>query len=213
MKTSKPFATITYNTNAYLIDKLEEIRNKGAISFWAFISHRPEENEKKEHKHLYISPERQIDTKNFMDYFTEIDLDKPLQPLKMMPCRPSKWADWYLYAIHDVKYLQTKDQTRDFQYDMSDIVTSNRDYLLELVNTIDRSRFDKNARIIEKFKQGASLLELIESGEIPISQFNQYKNLYDYVKVLNHKIERMNYITAQRISQDININVEKEEQQ
>lgn len=211
MRTAKPFSSITYNTKEYLTTKLEECRQKGAISFWAFIEHLPEKDEKKEHKHIYVVPERQIDTKIFMDFFTEIDIAKPLKPLKMMPCRASKWQDWYLYALHNTEYLRSKGQEREYTYTLEQINSSDNDYLLELAKTIDFSKFNKNANIVKKIKQGASLLDLVETGEIPISQFNQFKNLYDYVNSRKAETELLeNYNIIRDNNQEITTILSKE---
>ena len=96
MRTTKPFSTISYNTEHFLIDKLNELVRKRVIKFWAFIEHIPEEDEKKKHKHLYMIPNGQLDTDQLDEFFREIDIeDVTRPPLGIKMFVSSKWDDWY----------------------------------------------------------------------------------------------------------------------
>ena len=51
MNTRSPIATISYNTNSFLIKELNFMIADKIIEFWAFVEHVPEDDEKKIHKH------------------------------------------------------------------------------------------------------------------------------------------------------------------
>lgn len=182
MKTSKPFSTISYNTKDFLKGKLDEMFNRNVIAFYAFISHYAEADEKKHHIHLIVFPNGQYQTDALKDYLAEPDLTNLCsKPLGIMPCQSSKWADWYLYAIHDTAYLATKGQTRQHHYTEDDIICPNRDYLHEIVTTIDRSKYAKTQEFVNKAMQGVPFLEMVLQGQVPAPQFNQWKSLYECV--------------------------------
>ena len=69
VRTTKPIATISFNSPDFLRTKLEELRDAGRISFWAFIEHKPEDDEggKKSHCHLYIEPSKMLQTDDLKD--------------------------------------------------------------------------------------------------------------------------------------------------
>lgn len=162
---------------------------KRDISFYSFIYHYKEEDEAKDHIHLFVMPNGRIDTDRFCDYLIEIDTTN-IQglPLKCLPCKSSKWDNWYLYGIHDSAYLATKGQTRLHHYENSDIVASDVDYLHEMITTIDRTKFFKTYDFIEKVKSGAKFEDLLLSGQIPVAQIFAWRTLYEYLD--GHKISR-----------------------
>jgi len=157
------------------------------IAFYAFIHHFPETDERKEHKHVFIMPNGLINTDNLLDVLQEFEaVDKP--PLGCMPFRSSKWGDWYLYSIHDTAYLATKSQARKYHYTEKDIVSSDTDYLLDLIHTIDFAKYRKTADFVTRIEQGVPFLEMVKSGQIPAPQFNQWLALYEYIQ--NRGLER-----------------------
>lgn len=194
MKTSKPFSTISYNSESFLKIKLEELVSRRAISFYAFVYHYAEVDETKNHTHLLIIPNGQIQTDSVTDLLTELDPTNPLKPLGVMPWRSSKFGDWFLYSCHDTAYLASKNQTRKHHYQESDFKCSNNDYLHELVTTIDRSKYAKTKDIVDAIKNGKSFIEMVESGQIPAPQFNQWYQLYNFVKSSN-RVFRNNRIS------------------
>ena len=176
MKTSKPFSTISYNTEPFLIERLKDLENRRIINFWAFVYHLPEEDEKKPHKHLYIVPNGQLSTDKFIDYLLEPDLTCG-KPLKCLPCQSSKFGDWYLYALHDEAYLLSKMQTRQYHYSDDDIRVSDDDAFVEFKHMIDFSKLGnkKTVEVYKRLKSGDTLDSLISIGLIPIQQLHNYK--------------------------------------
>lgn len=108
MKTSRPFSSISYNTPDYLRVKLDELVSRRVVSFYAFIFHQKEEDELKDHIHLYIVPNGSQNTDDILDYLKEFTLADPLHPLGCMPAKSSKFGDWALYGTHNALYLASK---------------------------------------------------------------------------------------------------------
>lgn len=182
MKTTKPFSTISYNSKDFLQGKLDELIQKRAIAFYAFVKHYREEDEKKDHIHLLIMPNGQIQTDSVIDILQELDPASPLKPLGVMPFHSSKWADWFLYSCHDSGYLASKGQSRKHHYEEKDFVCSDEDYLHEMVTTIDRSKYAKTQDFVQKVSNGASFLEMLKAGQIPAPQFNQWLSMYEFIQ-------------------------------
>lgn len=182
MRTSKPFSMISYNTNDFLREKLNELVQAGLIQFWAFIEHLPEDDEKKAHKHLYIIPAKLIDTQRIEKALQEIDLtDITAKPLGAIFPQSSKFADWYLYGLHDKKYLAYKGQKRKYHYNDKAFVVSCQDTFRELKNLIDYTEINRLSLIIEKAENGESLSDIIKTCNIPLQLIGQVKQLYNII--------------------------------
>lgn len=180
MKTSKPFATISYNSSKFLETKLNELVVTRKIDFFAFVNHYAEEDEKKDHKHLYIVPNGQINTDSVTAYLLEPDSQNPLSaPLGCMPCKPSKFADWYLYSKHDKDYLASKGQSRRYSYALEDFISSNNDYLLEEIHTIDFSALNRSKALKDAVSYGLDFSDLVVNGQIPLQQIKAYEYAYN----------------------------------
>ena len=78
--------------------------------------------------------------------------------------------------------MASKGQTRQHHYLEQDFVTSDEDYLHELVRTIDRTKYAKTQDFVEQVKKGVPLAEMLTKGQIPAPQFNQWRAMYDYLK-------------------------------
>ena len=178
MKTSKPFSTISYNTEPFLTERLKDLENRRIINFWAFIEHIPEQDEQKAHKHLYVVPNGQVCTDKFIDYLLEPDLTFG-KPLKCLSWQSSKFGDWYLYVLHDDAYLLSKMQERQYHYTDDDIRVSDDDTFVEFKHQIDYSKLGnkKTVDIFNRLKSGDTLDDLIAIGVIPVQQLNNYKLL------------------------------------
>lgn len=181
MRTSKPCSTISYNTAEFLAIKLKELQRKGFIDFWCYIEHHPEDDENKEHKHLFIMPSKLIDTNQIREELNELDPENLLdKPLGVMPFRSSKFADWYLYSLHDTAYLASKGQTRKYHYTDSDLVCSDTDYFVELKHQIDWSKINILGRVIQAAENGQSFSDFLKTTNIPIQQFYNAQRAFDY---------------------------------
>lgn len=184
MKTRRPISTISYNTDNYLEVMLNYMIDHGEINFWTYINHVPDEEVRKAHKHLYIMPDKQVDTSNIIALSCEFDLINPL-PLQCKPFRYSKWDDWYLYSKHDKYYLKYKGLERHTFYKDEDFITNDLDYLHILVHGIDESPYRGYDSIIDAFYNGEKFADLIENGKIPLNRINQYSTVWKHLSDKN----------------------------
>lgn len=182
MKTRLPFSTISYNSPAFLKTVLEQLRTGGIITFWCFIRHRAEDDEagKRPHIHLWILPNRSVDTDEVLASFLEPDPAHPDKPLKCLSARSSKkFADWYLYAIHDSAYLLSKGQSRHYTYSSDDMLSSDPDDLHRFIceiNMLDQSPY---ARMVSAMHEGITFGDYFRRGSVPIPQIRQFEYAWD----------------------------------
>lgn len=178
---SKPISFISWNTDDFLKNKCDSLVDNNTVVFYMFIKHFAEDDETRDHKHLFVIPNGTIDTDSFRDLFDEFDPNKPDKPIRLSPYKPSKFLDAYLYFLHDINYLANIGQSRRFHYLESDFVTSDRDYLHELYLTSDKSKINgsKVKIIAEAIYNQIDFVTLVEKGQIPIQQINQYWQVYE----------------------------------
>lgn len=174
MKTTMPTSTISYNSDGYLKLKLDELLKAKVIQFYAFIKHVREEDEKKDHKHLYVEPAKSIQTEDLREELREYVEETPDKPLGCMPFSKSKFGDWYLYAIHDEAYLASKGQSRKFHYRRDMFITSDDDYFDELVRNIDLLKITPYQKLAESIKHGDSFGDVVRRGQVPINQIGNW---------------------------------------
>lgn len=183
MRTSRAISSISYNTPSFLCSVLDNLILNRSISFYFFIYHFAEKDERKDHIHLYLEPNGQIDTNSLTDLFNELDLNNPSNPpLGVMPWRPSKFGDAYLYFIHHKDYLNSKMQSRSYSYSFEDVVCSNYDFLNELVHTIDYTKYFKFAEFSQRVQDGVDFVDMVKSGYIPVPQINAYSTAYSLIR-------------------------------
>ena len=179
MRTSKPFSTISYNSQEFLQQTLLDLVKRRKIAFFAFVEHLPEDDEKKAHKHVFIVPNGLVDTDQVLDTLSEIDLANPLKPLGCIPPNSSKFDDWYLYSLHDAPYLASKGQSRKYHYALQDFRVSDEDYMAHQIHSIDYSRYQRFQRLVEAVDDGETFPDLVRKGLIPIQQITAYERAYD----------------------------------
>lgn len=177
--------------------KLNDLVNRRKIAFYAFIEHLPEEDEKKKHKHIFIVPNGQINTDQIYDYLLEIDPANPDKPLSCIPFRSSKFADWYLYTIHDRDYLASKGQSRKYFYKNEDFIVSDSDFFNEEIHTIDLSSLSKMKNLRNAVATGVSFEQMVINGQIPIQQVYAYQRAYDLIQDYQSKTYRNNKTSHQ----------------
>lgn len=180
MRTRKPISAISYNSVDFLTLKLEELRKAKIISFWAFISHLPEDDEagNKEHIHLFMDPAKMLQTVDLEDEFNELDPAHPDKPLKIKGIRSSQFGDWYLYSIHDKAYLASKGQTRKYHYKYEDVKASDEDELRIRVKSIDMLEITPMQGLVDAMEHGLSFQEYLKSGRVPVQQVNQWEHAW-----------------------------------
>ena len=179
MRTARPFSTISYNSESYLKSRLDELVNRRVLDFYAFIEHIAEEDEEKNHFHLYMEPSSIIQTDTITDYLKEDDEKHPDKPLGCIHCKSSKFGDWYMYACHDKAYLMSKGQTRKHHYVQEQFVVSDMLYFREEIHCIDRSKYVGMERIREAVEDGVDFRYMVKMGQIPVQLIKQYEYAYE----------------------------------
>lgn len=180
MRTTKPIATISFNSPEYLRLKLNELKKAKIIALWHFIEHLPEDDEagKKKHIHLYVEPAKLLQTEELNEHFIEFDATMPTKPKRCLPFRSSKFADWYMYSLHDSAYLASKGQSRRYKYEHSDFITSDDDELYRASKMIDRRALSPWLDLCEAVENGLAFVEYFQNSGQPIQQINAFSNAY-----------------------------------
>lgn len=174
MATQKPISTISYNSESFLIEKLQILYDAHIIQAWQYIVHKGEDGDK-DHIHLRIEPNKRIDAMDLTEKFKEFEKGKD-KPLGVRPWRNSKEEDWYLYAVHDSDYLSLKygggDRGEKLPYDWKDIKTS-PDYDLE-TSWIRAKAAQKHSTVNIAFsiQNGQNPVDLLKQGENPYTLLN-----------------------------------------
>jgi len=172
VRTTKPISTISFNTPEYLQLKLNELLNAGILSFWAFIVHKPEDDEagKKQHSHVYLEPSKMLQTDELKSELREFDPQKPDKPRGCLTFNSSRFDPWYLYALHDSRYLASKGQSRKFHYEHDQIFSSDPDDLLCKARSIDMLSLSPYADMLDAQAHGLTFSEYFSRGTVPLPQ-------------------------------------------
>lgn len=180
MRTTKPISTISFNSPSYLKLKLDELLNAGRISFWAFIVHKPEDDEggKKEHCHVYVEPAKMLQTDDIKAQLKEFDPEHPDKPKGCISFNSSKFDPWYLYALHEKRYLASKGQARRFHYVHDDICSSDPDDLTFKSRCIDLLSLSPYADMEDAQSQGLTWSEYFSRGTVPIPQVGNFERAW-----------------------------------
>ena len=182
MATQKPLSTISYNTEPFLLNVLNDLYNKHIIQCWMYIKHKGEDGDK-DHIHLRIEPNRRIDAMEIAERFLEFVPDNE-KPLCCRPFRPSKEEDWFLYVVHEPRYLKLKytggDKYEKLPYEFTDIVASEH-YDVEVAFIRAKAYLDHtSSSIAKKIRTGSSPISLIEEGEDVFTVNAIMKSLKEY---------------------------------
>ena len=192
MRTTKPTATISFNTPDFLKLKLNELQKAGRLSFWAFLVHKPEDDEggKKEHCHVYVEPSKMLQTDDLKAEFKEYDPEHPDKPKGCISFNSSKFDPWYLYALHDKRYLASKGQSRRYHYEHDDILTSDDDDLIFKARSIDMVGLSPYADMEDAQRQGFSWPEYFSRGTVPLPQVALFERAwYLLMQVLTERAD------------------------
>ncbi len=200
MATSKPISTISYNSEEFLKQRLDEWYKQHLIQCYQYIKHKGEDGDKN-HIHLRIEPNKTLDPMDLTQMLREPD-PKHDKPLGCRPWRPAKEEDWFLYAIHDKQYLKLKAcDSKDGKmiYKVSDIVVS-EGYDVEVAVLRARQNLENHtACMIKELQQGKRASDLIEEGKdvfrvqaiLRSLQTTEYENLVHRNQVLEKEITRL----------------------
>lgn len=182
MRTSKPISTISYNSEEHLRFKLNELIKARKISDYMYIQHTAEEDEKKDHIHLWVKPNTLLDTMDLQDHFIEIDPKNPLHPFRCIDFRASSVDDWILYSQHYGPYLASKGESREFAYSKEDFRFYDEDTFEDLYrHAFKGSDWAVRYQILEQLASNETdPASLILNGTVPLnlaSNLNAFKYL------------------------------------
>lgn len=181
MATQRPIATISYNTEAFLKEKLEQWLKAHKISAYLYICHKGEDGDK-DHIHLRIEPNKKLDPMDLSEELKEYILGND-KPLGVRPWRPAKEEDWILYALHDKVYLNAKygggEDHEKLPYQKEDL-KCNEDYSLDTAYIRAKSYLKHTAsNTLDRLKKGENPLNLIGEGVNPFQVNALLKTLTD----------------------------------
>lgn len=183
MLTYCKLSNISYNSDEFLKRQLNTLLESGKISYWAFINHQPEEDEKKPHKHLIIFPDVKLETRELDTMFLEEDPtnDKPLKC--MLWNRTSSINDWYLYALHDATYLKLKyGEDVKIHYSKEDIISSDEDITNDLIyNAYHLNNFWKSTKWQKFVNDGLSASDIVKRGYIAPSEMTAFHHFVQII--------------------------------
>ena len=187
MATQRPISTISYNSEAFLKEKLQSWYDSHIIQAYQYICHKGEDGDK-DHIHLRIEPNKRLDPMDLKDMLKEyvIGNDKPLGVLTF---RPSSEEDWILYAVHDADYLRQKygggENGEKLPYEWTDIKSPD-DYDVQTVYIRARATLSHtSANLISRIRKGSDARDLILEGEnvYVVNQLLKAMTLTDYSNV------------------------------
>lgn len=201
MATQKPISTISYNSEVFLKEKLDDWVKAHIIQAYQYICHIGEDGDKN-HIHLRVEPNKTLDPMDLSEALKEYEKDND-KPLGVRPWRPSKEEDWFLYAVHDKDYLNIKygggDKGEKLPYDWSDIKVS-EDYDLEIAFTRAKSSLKHSTvNLIQQIQSGRKLVDLAKEGEntyllnsvFKLMADTDYSRLQEENNALNQRFNRL----------------------
>lgn len=178
MKTRRVISTISYNTKYYLIDRLDNLINRKIISYYQLITHQREEDEKKDHIHLMVVPNGQLDTMDLQQEFLEI-LPGEEKPRGCIDFHASDKDEWLLYCEHFRPYLLSKGIDRKHLYSVNDFISSDEltfDYYYHHAHY--ESEWARRNQILAQLQdRKVNPADLIKSGVVPLNLATQVNAL------------------------------------
>ena len=181
MKTTKPISSISWNSRQYLVDRLEELRKSHLIAFWVLVKHTAEEDEKKDHIHFYVEPNRSIDTELLREKF--IELIPGSKPLGVNKFQKSDFQNWLWYCLHDQAYLLSKGETRKYHYSIEDLISSDDEDLMQRIQENPRPE-SEYSKVEELIRQGLSNEAIAQTMNIPLFRFEYFCRAVEKLRTL-----------------------------
>ena len=192
MRTSKPITTISYNSEAFLVSRLSELVRNHKVSDWIFIKHTAEQDEKKDHIHLWIKPNTLLDTMDLQNFLKEFDVYDPTKkPLGCIDFRLSQVDDFILYSQHFGPYLASKGESREFCYTRDDFRFCDEDTFDDIYqHAFKGSDWAKRNQILQALNENTmSPTDLILNGTLPLNYASQL-NAFMYLKTHYGSLDR-----------------------
>lgn len=189
MATQKPISTISYNTEAFLKEKLESWLSAHIIQAYQYIKHKGEDGDK-DHIHVRLEPNKKLDPMDLQEALREFQQGND-KPLGCRPFRPSKEEDWILYAVHDEQYLKLKygggEKGEKIPYKWQDIQVPEY-YDIEVAFVRAKAHLEHTSvNMATRLQNGDNPLELIMQGEnvYTVNAIMRALSATDYQRVLD----------------------------
>lgn len=182
-KTSKPLSTVTWNSEQFLVNRLNDLMKNGVISYWCYVLHKAEKSEGKDHIHLYFEPRKMVDPVDFRSYLCEVDIANPSKPIMPSRIQPSKGNHWVAYCRHDPVYIKkyTKEGIKEYEYS-KDAFKSSDDILFEQQWEEGSALcYDENAELVKTIVEDGAISAL-QNGLIGLRDFACADRLEDKAK-------------------------------
>lgn len=201
MATQKPISTISYNSEAFLKEKLDTWLEAHIIQAYQYVCHKGEDGDK-DHIHCRIEPNKKLDPMDLTESLKEFVPGND-KPLCVRPWRPSKEEDWILYAVHDEKYLKIKygggEKGEKLPYKWQDIKVP-ESYDMEIAYIRAKSSLEHSTvNMATRLKGGEKPLDMVLQGENPylvnslfrLLSDTDYTRLQDELTSLNDRFNRL----------------------
>lgn len=195
--TAKPISTISYNTEGHLKRVLNSLFDSKRIEDYRYIFHYGEDGDK-DHFHVYIVPNRRIDTAVLKDMFNEQDPNND-KPLGVLPFHHSKGDHWIMYVVHDPIYLIAHKSQDDgdgkIEYQLDDIKTPYEEQLKRDYKVALRLRNTDNQLIYDEISKGKALTQIAYENDINPTKIQSMMNLYK----MDTQMTEVNQILKERV--------------
>lgn len=177
MLTNRDFSFIAWCPSDHLKLALDAELLKGHLSFYAFIFHKAEKLELKDHLHVYCVPACKFDTSILEKACKHIDVETG-ELSSISPVRATKLYDWYYYSLHNEVYLRMKNKGgKVFHYSMNDFVTSSDVVFHSMISELPVLN-DFVDVCVRNVRANKTFTDLILSGSVPVQQFQNCKAMY-----------------------------------
>lgn len=182
MKTKNAVSTILYDeilTN--FENNLKFLKDIGYIESYIYIKHNGDVDDKKDHYHVLLFPQKRVDTLVIRDNFKIVD-----EVYACLPFRETKSvSDWLLYSMHNDDYLKSKGLSRNFTYQLTDFKTNEGvDFVNQLYNDAVLTITSQNrvSHFINYFKAGIMPQQIICSGLCHMNEVGTIFKIYESYK-------------------------------
>lgn len=189
MLTNRDFSFIAWCPSDHLKLALDTELLKGHLSFYAFIAHKAEKLELKDHLHVYCVPACKFDTSILEKACKHIDVETG-ELSSISPVRATKLYDWYYYSLHNEVYLRMKNKGgKVFHYSMTDFVTSSDVVFHSMVSELPVLN-DFVDVCVRNVRANKTFSDLVFGGSVPVQQYKNCKAMYLDIKCALSSQER-----------------------
>lgn len=173
-ETTSPISCIYYGTKQQLTDTLGLISVQHPNLRFAFMEHKADTDDTKDHIHLLIKTlANKIKNTDALRAYFKHEQDNKYYTTAFVITKASALADWALYVEHNEKYLEAKGQSRNLHYDPENLAGS-PDFVAEL-HELARGYFDRQEQM-NNDSDFTVITRLVEQG---CDNFEIMRQLHD----------------------------------